>query len=90
MRKLLAITMMVGALSTGAAMAQTGAPAAAPAAPAKQVAAPAKKAQAPRTAESIACSKEADAQKLTGKPRKAFRAKCLKAAKAKAKATTKS
>ncbi len=32
MRKLLAITMMVGALSTGAAMAQTGAPAAAPAA----------------------------------------------------------
>lgn len=90
MRKLLAITMMVGALSTGAAMAQTGAPAATPAAPAKKVAAPAKKAQAPRSAESIACSKEADAQKLTGKPRKAFRSKCLKAAKAKAKAPTKS
>ena len=91
MRKLLAITMMVGALSTGAAIAQTGAPTAAPAAtPAKKAAAPAKKAQAPRTAESLACSKEADAQNLKGKPRKAFRAKCIKAAKAKAKATTKS
>jgi hypothetical protein len=90
MRKLLAITMMVGALSTGAAMAQTAAPAATPAASAKKVAAPAKKAQAPRSAESIACSKEADAQKLTGKPRKAFRSKCIKAAKAKAKAATKS
>ena len=90
MRKLLAITMMVGALSTGAAIAQTGAPAATPAAQAKKVTAPAKKAQAPRTPESLACSKEADAQNLKGKPRKTFRAKCLKAAKAKAKATTKS
>jgi hypothetical protein len=89
MRKLLALTMMLGALSTGAAMAQTGTTAAAPA-PAKKVAAPAKKAQAPRTAESIACSQEADAKNLKGKPRKNFRAKCLKAAKAKAKAATKS
>ena len=89
MRKLLAITMMVGALSTGAAMAQTGTPAAVPATTTKKAVAPAKKAPAPRSAESIACSKEADAQNLKGKPRKAFRAKCLKAAKAKAKAAKK-
>ena len=52
MRKLLAITMMVGALSTGAAMAQTGAPAAAPAA-ARRRRSPLRprRPQAPRTAE---------------------------------------
>jgi hypothetical protein len=41
----------------------------------------------PRTAESIACSKEADAKGLHGKPRKAFRKTCIKAAKTKAGAT---
>jgi hypothetical protein len=90
MRKLLALTMMLGALSTGAAMAQTSAPAATPAAPAKTAAAPAKKAKPARSAESIACSQEADAQNLKGKPRKAFRTKCLRAAKAKSKAVKKS
>jgi hypothetical protein len=34
----------------------------------------------PRTAESIACSKEADTKGLHGKPRKEFRKTCIKAA----------
>lgn len=34
----------------------------------------------PRTPESIACSKEADAKGLHGKPRKEFRKTCVKAA----------
>ncbi len=41
----------------------------------------------PRSAESIACSKEADAKGLHGKPRKEFRKTCIKAAKGKAGAT---
>jgi hypothetical protein len=32
----------------------------------------------PRTAESLECSKQADANGLHGKPRRAFRAKCKK------------
>lgn len=35
---------------------------------------------APRTPESIACSQQADAKNLHGKPRVAFRKDCLKAA----------
>ncbi len=54
------------ALSSGAAMAK-----------AKNPAAPAK----PRSEASLACSKQADEQKLTGKPRKSFRTACLKKAK---------
>ena len=34
----------------------------------------------PRSAELIACSKEADAKGLHGKPRKAFRKACIKKA----------
>lgn len=58
------------ALSSGAAFAK-----------AKNPATPAK----PRSEASLACSKQADEQKLTGKPRKAFRTDCLKKAKAAAK-----
>ncbi len=31
-----------------------------------------------RSAKSVECSKQADAKKLHGKPRKAFRSKCLR------------
>jgi hypothetical protein len=37
-----------------------------------------KRTPSPRSAKSIECSKLADAQNLHGKPRKAFRKKCLK------------
>ena len=68
---------------SGAAFAQ--APAAAPAAPAAPAAAPAApaapaaKMQKPRTAKSLDCSKQADAQNVHGKKlRKAFMSKCKK------------
>lgn len=60
----------------GSALAQGTAPA--PAAPA---AAPAKKAEKPHSAESIACSKQADEKGLHGKERKKFRSECMKEAK---------
>ena len=62
-------------LSTGAAFAQAAAPAA-PATAAAPAAAPAKKAQKPRTAQSLECSKKADAANIHGKPRSAFMRKC--------------
>lgn len=62
------------ALSSGAAFAK-----------AKTPGTPAK----PRSEASLACSKQADEQKLTGKPRKAFRTDCLKKAKAAAKPAVK-
>jgi hypothetical protein len=61
----------------GSALAQGTAPAAAPAATT------AKKAEKPRTAESLACSKEADEKGLHGKDRKKFMSQCKKDAKAK-------
>ena len=78
------------ALGTTVAMAQAPAPAApvAPKAPAATVPAPtaptaavtAKKSnlKTSKTPEGQACSAEADAKGLHGKPRKAFRAKCMK------------
>ena len=57
------------------AMAQTTA---APAA--KTDAAPMAKTAKPRTAESLECSKEADAKGLHGKERKKFRSECKKSA----------
>jgi hypothetical protein len=48
---------------------------------AKSDAAPAAKTSKPRTAESVECSKEADAKGLHGKERKKFRSECKKAAK---------
>ena len=66
---------IVSLFLAGSAMAQT--PAAAPtAAPA------AKKAAKPRTAESLACSKEADDKNIHGKERKKFMSQCKKEAKA--------
>ena len=47
-----------------------------------------KGAKAPQTPEAKACSDQADAQKLHGKPRKDFRKKCMKTAKDAAKAAT--
>ena len=43
-------------------------------------AAPAAKTSKPRSAESLECSKEADAKGLHGKERKKFRSECKKAA----------
>lgn len=66
-------------VAAGGAFAQTApAPAAAPAAasPAAPAAAPAKKAAKPRTAQSLECSKKADAANIHGKPRSAFMRKC--------------
>jgi hypothetical protein len=60
------------------AFAQTTAPAT-PAPDAKM--APAKKAEKPRSAESLQCSKDADAKSLHGKERKKFMSECKKAAK---------
>lgn len=52
---------------------------AAPAAPAARPAAPAApEAKPARSAKSLECSKQADAQKLHGKPRKSFMSKCKK------------
>ncbi len=80
MTKLTLAAALALSLSTGAAFAQTAAPAAAPAmAPAAgaSTAAPMmKKAQKPRTAQSLECSKKADAANVHGKPRKAFMSKC--------------
>ena len=74
MRKLL-IAAMIGSFFTSAALAQTPPSTTTTPPPATK----SKKATGqPRTAESIECSKQADAQGLKGKPRKAFRAKCKK------------
>ena len=65
-------------LLTGSAFAQTAAPApAAKTAPAPKVE---PKAPVVHTAESLECSKEADAKGLHGKERKKFRSECKKAA----------
>lgn len=64
-----------------AALATLAAPVAAQAPAAKPTPAPTKTARAPvvRTQKSLDCSKQADAQNVHGKPRKAFMAKCKKA-----------
>ena len=67
-------------LLAGTAYAQTPAPAA----KTETTAPAAKKAQKPRTAESLQCSKDADAKGLHGKERKKFMSDCKKEAKAKA------
>lgn len=81
MTKLTLAAALALSLSTGAAFAQAAAPAAAPAAAAPAAAAPAaattaKKGQKPRTAQSLECSKKADAANIHGKPRSAFMRKC--------------
>ena len=49
--------------------------------PAPAATAPSKKAEKPRSAESLECSKQADAKGLHGKDRKKFRSECMKEAK---------
>ncbi|RYC32598.1 phosphate starvation-inducible protein PsiF [Lichenibacterium minor] len=77
MTKLTLAAALALSLSSAAAFAQA-APAAAPAmAPAASTAAPMmKKGQKPRTAQSLECSKKADAANVHGKPRSAFMRKC--------------
>ena len=71
-------TALASLLLMGGAFAQTAAPAAKDAAP-KADAKMAKEAK-PRTAESLECSKQADAKGLHGKERKKFRSECKKSA----------
>ena len=59
-------------LSAGGALAQTPAPTMAPAAGMPMM----KKGEKPRTAQSLECSKKADAANVHGKPRSAFMRKC--------------
>ena len=75
----LAVVALASLLATGTAFAQTAAPAAK-----TDTAAPADKKAAPkeRSAESLDCSKQADAKGLHGKERKKFRSECIKTAKA--------
>jgi hypothetical protein len=73
MRKMLIATVM-SAFCASAASAQTT-PAASPAKTTPKVKAP----ETPRSAESIECSKQADAKGLHGKPRQTFRANCIRA-----------
>ena len=74
-------TALASLLLMGTAFAQTAAPAAKDATKAETKMAPAEKKEAkPRTAESLECSKEADAKGLHGKERKKFRSECKKAA----------
>ena len=75
----LAVVALASLLATGTAFAQTAAPAA------KTDAKPTatdKKAPKEHSAESLECSKQADAKGLHGKERKKFRSECMKTAKA--------
>jgi hypothetical protein len=74
----LAIVALASQLSTGIAFAQTTAPAKSDAAATVDKKAPKKE----RSAESLECSKQADAKGLHGKERKKFRSECIKSAKA--------
>jgi psiF repeat len=69
---------MTACLMGGVAFAQTTAPA--PAAPAAAAPAPTKAAAPAQSAQSIECSKEADAKGLHGSARKKFRAECKRKA----------
>ncbi|WP_314953018.1 PsiF family protein [Bradyrhizobium cosmicum] len=74
----LAVVALASLLATGTALAQTAAPAAKPDAAATAD----RKAPKERSAESLDCSKQADAKGLHGKERKKFRSECIKSAKA--------
>ncbi|WP_027552341.1 PsiF family protein [Bradyrhizobium sp. Cp5.3] len=74
----LAAVALVSLFATGTAFAQT----AAPAAKTDPAATTDKKAPKERSAESLDCSKQADAKGLKGKERKKFRRECMKEAKA--------
>ena len=74
----LAVVAIVSLFATGTAFAQTTAPAAKTDAAATTD----KKAPKEHSAESLECSKQADAKGLHGKERKKFRSDCIKTAKA--------
>jgi hypothetical protein len=79
MRKILIAT-IISAFCASGALAQTTPPATTPpaAAPPAKTTPKAKATDKPKSAESIECSKQADAKGLHGKERKAFRATCKK------------
>lgn len=74
----LAVVALASLFATGTAFAQT----AAPTAKTDTAATADKKAPKARSAESLECSKQADAKGLKGKERKKFRRECMKEAKA--------
>ena len=78
----LAAVALAALLATGAAFAQTAAPAAKTETKTDSAATADKKAPKERSAESLECSKQADAKGLHGKERKKFRSECIKSAKA--------
>jgi hypothetical protein len=71
-------TTVAALLLAGPASAQSTAPAAAPAAKTAPATTPAPKAKTERSAESLECSKQADAKGLHGKERHKFRSTCKK------------
>ncbi|QQO24374.1 phosphate starvation-inducible protein PsiF [Bradyrhizobium diazoefficiens] len=77
----LAAVALASLLATGTAFAQTAAPAAKTDTK-TDAAMTGKKAPKERSAESLECSKQADAKGLHGKERKKFRSECIKSAKA--------
>lgn len=77
----LAVVALASLLASGTAFAQTAAPAAKTDAK-TDAATTDKKAPKERSAESLECSKQADAKGLHGKERKKFRSECVKSAKA--------
>ncbi|MBP0111165.1 MULTISPECIES: PsiF family protein [Bradyrhizobium] len=78
----LAAAALASLLVTGTAFAQTAAPAAKTETKTDAAATTDKKAPKERSAESLECSKQADAKGLKGKERKKFRRDCMKEAKA--------
>ncbi|MBR0968516.1 phosphate starvation-inducible protein PsiF [Bradyrhizobium diazoefficiens] len=78
----LATVALVSLFATGTTFAQTAAPAAKTDAKTTTAAPTDKKAPKEHSAESLECSKEADAKGLHGKERKKFRSECIKTAKA--------
>jgi len=78
----LAAVALASLLATGTAFAQTAAPAAKADTKTDAAATADKKAPKEHSAESLECSKQADAKGLHGKERKKFRSECIKTAKA--------
>jgi hypothetical protein len=78
----LAAAALASLLLTGTAFAQAAAPAAKSETKSETAATTDKKAPKVHSAESLECSKQADAKGLHGKERKKFRSECIKTAKA--------
>jgi hypothetical protein len=77
----LAVVALASLLATGTAFAQPAAPAAKTGSKTTTAAPMDKKAPKEHSAESLECSKQADAKGLHGKERKKFRSECIKTAK---------